>query len=457
MRFPWGNRSSRSICPGAAFLRAPRGRREQPASGPLGRLRRAELGRGVGFGRTPVHGGVRRATTGRRPRLLPRPRLRPRRRPPSRPRPLPIPAPTDLANGIAEATRLRLAMPRRTLAGPTSSTRSTSRHRPWCARPTCKIRGDAAPHRRHGGERSSRSRPSSRACRPALHGAGNNDPIGFDATSVQELGAARSTGTRPAERTNRTPRRSEADRRRAQRPARPPRVAARGRAAAGSTLRWPPAARSARINADMRQAARGDVGERAVCSPRRWNRTRSPTAAVAESAWLLRMAARKGRPAIGGPIGDIPAPSIGAFATPSRYAAKQLGKPYVYAGAGPERVRLLRVSRMMAWRAGRRRRWSTARSSQYAVVPARADRPAAPGRPGVLRRVRPDEPPRRHRRWARHHDRRPAHRRVRQARELLPAGSGAARRAALSHPGRSRSARTPAAVGGVGRRPRRRG
>ena len=88
-------------------------------------------------------------------------------------------------------------------------------------------------------------------------------------------------------------------------------------------------------------------------------------AAAAERAWLLRLAAQEASrrahahdgdataPApgdVGAGPGNLPAPTLGALAAVA-YARAQLGKPYVYAGVGPDAFDCSGLT-MMAWAQG---------------------------------------------------------------------------------------------------------
>src|SRR5205814_10135269 len=88
-------------------------------------------------------------------------------------------------------------------------------------------------------------------------------------------------------------------------------------------------------------------------------------AAAAERAWLQRLAAeeaaRRAHAPDGGAIapapgevgdapGNLPAPTLGALAAVA-YARAQLGKPYAYAGGGPDTFDCSGLT-MMAWAQG---------------------------------------------------------------------------------------------------------
>jgi cell wall-associated NlpC family hydrolase len=178
-------------------------------------------------------------------------------------------------------------------------------------------------------------------------GAGNTDPIGIDAKSVQELGARAKYGDAAAETDKRLldDLKQTQDALSAQHDELESQLAVAQRQQHAALVARRDAAR---VNADMQKLLTVTSANVQLLAAK-MELTALANAAVAERAWLLRMAARKG-PDLGIPIGDIPAPSVGALYAVA-YAAKQLGKPYVYAGAGPNVFDCSGLT-MMAWRQG---------------------------------------------------------------------------------------------------------
>jgi cell wall-associated NlpC family hydrolase len=255
-----------------------------------------------------------------------------------------IPPPTDLANGIAQASRLRIAID-------ANSRRADVLDEKYLEAQTAVRKANrkiAATQRQIDATQAKiDSLKAELAGRAALlyMGAGNNDPIGFDASSVQELGARAKYGDAAAESDERilAELKQTEDSLNAQHDQLESQlgVATQRRRAALEARR-----KVAKINADMQKMlATTSAGVRLLAA--QMEQDALANAAVAERAWLMRMAASKGAD-LGAPIGDIPAPSLGALLAVA-YAERQLGKPYVYAGAGPDVFDCSGLT-MMAWR-----------------------------------------------------------------------------------------------------------
>jgi len=255
------------------------------------------------------------------------------------------PPPTNLADAITQATKLRVAINANAKRADILDERFLEAQQ---AVRDANTKIAATQRRIDATDAKVASLKAEVAGRAALlyMGAGNTDPIGFDATSVQELGARAKYGDAAAESDERILddlQRTE-DALNAQHDDLEAQLAV-------ATQRQKTALdarrRVARINADMRKLlATTSASVRLLAA--QMEQTALANAAVAEKAWLLRMAANKGKAGFGVPIGDIPAPSIGALYAVA-YAEKQLGKPYVYAGAGPNVFDCSGLT-MMAWR-----------------------------------------------------------------------------------------------------------
>jgi cell wall-associated NlpC family hydrolase len=191
--------------------------------------------------------------------------------------------------------------------------------------------------------------------------AGNHDPIGVDVSSVQELGSRSKYGEAAAQENlrildllDRTDEKLKSEKDTLQ-----------GQLAAAqdrqNTVRN--AQREVeRVNADTQQLLDSTNDEIKVLATK-MERDSQAAAAEAEKAWLKRQAAKEaaarrraaaGKPGVGVPEpgdvvdpGDLPAPSAGAWKA-VHYAREQLGKPYVYAGAGPDVFDCSGLT-MMAW------------------------------------------------------------------------------------------------------------
>jgi cell wall-associated NlpC family hydrolase len=260
------------------------------------------------------------------------------------PTPTLIPPPTDLANGIAQAARLRIAID-------ANSRRADILDEKYLEAQTAVRKANrqiAATQRKIDATNAKvASLKAELAGRAALLyiGAGNTDPIGFDATSVQELGARAKYGDAAAATDERLldELKHTEDALNAQHDDLESQLAvAKQRQDTALAARR----QVARVNANMQKLlATTSAGVRLLAA--KMEQDALANAAIAEQAWLLRLAARKG-PDFGIPIGDIPAPSPGALLAVA-YAERQLGKPYVYAGAGPNVFDCSGLT-MMAWR-----------------------------------------------------------------------------------------------------------
>jgi len=190
-------------------------------------------------------------------------------------------------------------------------------------------------------------------------GAGSNDPIGIDAESVQDLGSMAKYGDAAAERDERIldDLKTTEEKLAAQRDDFEAQLAtARHRQRAARDARREVAAANAAMKKllDTTQA-----GVKLLAA--KMEQEAMAAASLAEQDWLQRLAKRQAdaRKAAGGaPIdpGDVgaifadpnlPTPGAGALLAVA-YAAKQLGKPYVYAGAGPDVFDCSGLT-MMAW------------------------------------------------------------------------------------------------------------
>jgi cell wall-associated NlpC family hydrolase len=177
-------------------------------------------------------------------------------------------------------------------------------------------------------------------------GAGNTDPLGFDVTSVQDLGTRAKYGDAAAKRDERllaTLQQTDA-------------ALAAQRAVLESELAVAKQRRHAalvakravaRVNANMRKLLAATSATVRLLAAK-MEQDAMARAAVTERAWLLQLAANGALPGFDAPIGKTPAPSTGAMYAVA-YAEKQLGKPYVYAGAGPNVFDCSGLT-MMAWR-----------------------------------------------------------------------------------------------------------
>ena len=267
-------------------------------------------------------------------------------------------------------------------------------------------------------------------------GAGSHDIIGMDVSSVQELGSRAKYGEAAAEQDLRvldlleiteaklSTQKHDLDGQLA---------AARDRQDAVKDAQR----EVERANAAMQQLLDSTKDEIKVLATQMEQNSQA-AATEAEKAWLKRQAriAERRKAGLGapgaedpgdyGPPGDLPARAR-AHGRPSSSRAEQLGKPYVYAGAGPDVWDCSGLTMVRVGTVGRVDGTRVAVAVQ--VVPARAHRPTAAGRSRLLRRHRTDEPPRRDRRRSGFDDRRAAHGCVRRARQLLPARPRSVRRA----------------------------
>ena len=194
-------------------------------------------------------------------------------------------------------------------------------------------------------------------------GAGSGDPLGIDATNVQELGARAKYGEAAAETDDRmidklkvldeqlAIQTQDLEKARARRRSARTRPTPRGRPSRRSTRRC-----------SSSSARRSPTS---ACSPTRSRPQRIAAQAAAERARIqARPRARRPPPEhsgggggvssnvadIGVDPGSIPAPNGGASAAIA-YARQQIGKPYQYAGTGPGSFDCSGLT-MMAWAQG---------------------------------------------------------------------------------------------------------
>jgi peptidoglycan DL-endopeptidase CwlO len=190
-------------------------------------------------------------------------------------------------------------------------------------------------------------------------GAGSHDPIGIDVSSVQELGSRSKYGEAAAQEDLRIITLldlTEARLAREQHDLEGQLAAAQDRQSAVSEAQR----KVERANAVMQQWLDSTKDEIKVLATK-MEQDSQAAAAEAEKEWLKRQAKRQadarrkaGKPGAepdpGGidlAPGDLPAPSAGAWKAVA-FARAQLGKPYVYAGAGPDVWDCSGLT-MMAW------------------------------------------------------------------------------------------------------------
>jgi cell wall-associated NlpC family hydrolase len=266
------------------------------------------------------------------------------------------PPPTDLANGIAQATKLQLEIAANAekadvLDGKLQKARAAVK----VANKKIRI-SEAKISANEARVAKLRSQLASRAATLYM-GAGNGDPIGFDVSSVQDLGSIAQYGDAAASRDERILddlKHTEAELNAQRSDLETQRAAAQDRQRKADDARR----EVLRVNAAMKKLLdTTTAGVKLLAT--KMEQEALASASLAEQAWLQRMAERqkagKGKGAgavppgdIGAIIGDIPAPSIGALYAVA-YAAAQLGKPYVYAGAGPDVFDCSGLT-MMAWK-----------------------------------------------------------------------------------------------------------
>jgi cell wall-associated NlpC family hydrolase len=194
-------------------------------------------------------------------------------------------------------------------------------------------------------------------------GAGNNDPIGINVSSVQDLGSRAQYADAAAAKDGHL----LDDLKRADAQLSSQRDTLEGQLAAAQDQELA-AERShravAQINASMQKLLDSTSANVKVLVAQIETQALA-AAAAAERAWLLRLAAEQasrrahapdgGATApvpgdIGAAPGNLPAPTLGALAAVA-YARAQLGKPYVYAGVGPDAFDCSGLT-MMAWAQG---------------------------------------------------------------------------------------------------------
>ena len=191
-------------------------------------------------------------------------------------------------------------------------------------------------------------------------GAGNGDPLGIDATNVQELGSRAKYGEAAAETDNKMIDRLgilDEQLNIQEKQLEGQKAEAQKREDAAASARKAVEQASAQMQ-DLLDSTRSDI--RALANRIEQDRLRAQ--AVAERARIQaeEAAQRAAQTTSGGGSsssadvgvdpGSIPAPSSGAAAA-VEYAREQLGKPYQYAGAGPDSFDCSGLT-MMAWAQG---------------------------------------------------------------------------------------------------------
>ena len=317
-------------------------------------------------------------------------------------------------------------------SAPTCSTSSTCRRR--TRSPTRTSRSPTASEASPTPGSRKRSCATRLGGRAALlyMGAGSGDPLGIDATNVQELGSRAKYGEAAAETDNRMIDQLGVARRAA--PAsRPPDLEKQKADAQKRQKRRRHGAPPGRAAINDADAAAARLDE--VRHPRRWrtrssssklaaeaaaaNAARSRPQAARQAARRQRRRRRQRRCGSSTPVDTRhrsrhhPRAELAARRRPSRTPEPRSASRIVYAGAGPDSFDCSGLT-MMAWAQGGVS-MSHGSQSQWASFPQGADRPAPTGRPRVLRIVGPVEPPRRHLHRRRHDDRGAAHRRLRAA------------------------------------------
>lgn len=174
-------------------------------------------------------------------------------------------------------------------------------------------------------------------------GAGSQDPIGMDVTSVQELGSRAKYGEAAAEEDLRIVHLLELNQ--SKLAAQKQDLDAQLAAAQDRQRAVKDAQRDvAGANAAIKKLLDSTNNQIKVLATQMEQNSQA-AAADAEKAWLEHQAAKARKGGAGAPgasdpgavvaPGDLPAPSAGAWKA-VEFARKQLGKPYVYAGAGPD-------------------------------------------------------------------------------------------------------------------------
>jgi cell wall-associated NlpC family hydrolase len=188
-------------------------------------------------------------------------------------------------------------------------------------------------------------------------GAGTSDPIGIDASSVQDLGSRATYGDAAAVQDQRIV--DDLNGTEARLNAQHDELAGRLAAAQDRVV----AARDARLEVARVNGSMQNLLDSTKTTVRvlaaKMEQDAFASAAVAEPAWLKRFAAqqaaarKKGGAAGGDPL--VPGPGDGKLSPPVAgallavaYAEAQLGKPYVYAAAGPDAFDCSGLT-MMAW------------------------------------------------------------------------------------------------------------
>jgi peptidoglycan DL-endopeptidase CwlO len=202
----------------------------------------------------------------------------------------------------------------------------------------------------------SRSRLADRAAFLYM-GAGSSDPIGIDASSVQDLGSRATYGDAAAVQDKRIV--DDLNGTEARLNTQSDDLADQVAAAQARLVAARDARREvARINGSM-QNLLGSTQATVKVLAAKMEHDALASAAVAERAWLQRLAAQQAaarKKGGGGDLNLLPGPGPGKVSAPVAgallavaYAQAQLGKPYVYAAAGPDAFDCSGLT-MMAWR-----------------------------------------------------------------------------------------------------------
>jgi len=268
--------------------------------------------------------------------------------------PVALGPPTELANGIDQATKLQLQIAANAKRADVLDENYLKAQRAvkLAQKKSTALQGQISTTNAHIDEL--RHELASRAALLYM-GAGSGDPIGMNATSVQELGSMAKYGNAAAERDQQILDDLHASQQ--QLDAQHTDLEAQLATARHRQLEARAARREvARVNAATKKLL--DTTQASVkLLAAKMEQDALAAASIAEQAWLQKLAQRQADarkagkvPAPGdtGPIlGGLPAPSNGALLAVA-YATKQLGKPYVYAGAGPDVFDCSGLT-MMAW------------------------------------------------------------------------------------------------------------
>jgi cell wall-associated NlpC family hydrolase len=266
------------------------------------------------------------------------------------------PAPTDLAAGIEAATKLRLEIAANAKrADVLDENYLKAQHAVRVA--DRKVAAEQAEITATNARVDDLRRQLASRAAFLYMGAGSNDPIGVDASSVQELGSMAQYGDAAAARDERLldDLQQTQDKLATQRTNLEAQLAAaRARQRAAREARRD----VVRVNASMMKLLDNTQSNVKLLATKMEQDARA-VASLAEQDWLQRLAKRQaaaraaGKSAPTDPGADdgifsgLPMPSPGALLAVA-YAEAQLGKPYVYAGAGPDVFDCSGLT-MMAW------------------------------------------------------------------------------------------------------------